>query len=57
MNSLNKGIYIQSTSYILLNQWYIRNAFMNELGKMSPRKTLGKNLWSMVHNLVVRRLT
>jgi len=57
MNVLNKKICIRTTSNILLNQWYIRNAFMNELGKMSPRKTLGKNLWSMVHNLVVRRLT
>jgi len=57
VNALNKGICMRSASALLLNQWYTRNAFMNELGEMPPRKTLGKNLWSIVHNLVVRRLT
>jgi len=34
INILNKRIYIRSTSDILLNQGYIRNAFMNELCTM-----------------------
>jgi len=33
MNALNNRICIRSTSDILLGQWYIRNALMNELGE------------------------
>jgi len=35
MNVLNKKIHILSVSDILLNQWYICNAFMNKLSKIA----------------------
>jgi hypothetical protein len=38
MNVLNKKICIRSTLDILLHQWYIRNAFMNELSEIAFRK-------------------